>query len=268
MRSFNNLYILFIFSVIVVMGCTEESKDKDHNKTSKMEKEHKSMKVHWTYEGENGPNNWGKLHEKFEPCAKGKSQSPIDLVNHKEGNELTDLKMSYKPIKMNIVNNGHTIQVNYDKGSTLTLNDKKYQLLQFHFHSHSEHTVEGKYYDLEMHLVHKDDSNNLAVVGVLFKKGSENHFLKKIWNQMPNEVNKVVNSDEELTLIEGLPKNQSYYHYSGSLTTPPCSEGVSWNVLTTPLELSESQIKQFVDIVKENNRPVQPHNNRVLQIKQ
>jgi carbonic anhydrase len=169
----------------------------------------------------------------------------------------------YKPSPLKIVNNGHTIQVNYAPGSYAELGGKRYELAQFHFHSPSEHTVAGKHSEMEVHLVHRDSEGGLAVVGVLLRKGHEIAGLQGVWDHLPQ--------NEEETTVEGasvdasslLPRHSEFYNYSGSLTTPPCSEGVAWYVMVEPVEVSVEQIGAFQAIVSANARPVQPLNGRV-----
>ncbi len=174
-------------------------------------------------------------------------------------------KFVYNATPLSIVNNGHTIQVNYSGDSFIKMGSKTFNLLQFHFHSPSENTVDGKPYKMEAHLVHKDANGQLAVVGVFIKEGKENHFIKTLWNNLPSEINKenFVNS-VSINANDLLPSDGSYYHLSGSLTTPPCSENVNWNVLRTPIEVSAEQVKKFVSLIGHNARPTQPLNRRAI----
>ncbi|MDH4229124.1 MAG: carbonic anhydrase family protein [Nitrospirota bacterium] len=219
-------------------------------------------KPHWGYIGEAGPANWGDLSGDYHACKAGQSQSPIDIGNapHQDAKPLA---ISYKPTRMRVVNNGHTIQANYDAGSTLTLDGKQFNLLQFHFHSPSEHTREKSAFPMEVHLVHKAEDGTLAVVGVFIKQGKENPFLAAIWKNMPTEVDHE-QGEGNLNVADFLPSNKAFWNYSGSLTTPPCSEGVNWFVMDQPVEASEAQIKKFLGLVHENARPVQPLHDRKL----
>lgn len=220
--------------------------------------------VKWGYEGSIGPNYWGDLSPKFIMCKIGKNQSPIDI------NSKDTVKACLKPIKFHyiadakyVLNNGHTIKVVTAGESYIVVDGKKFYLKQFHFHAPSEHTVSGKYYPFEAHFVHIDKEGNIAVIGVLFKVGKENPELAKIWKDMPKRVGEknVLTSKVNPYLL--LPKNKDYYRYSGSLTTPPCSEGVRWFVFKEPVELSKEQLKKFKEIMGfPNNRPVQPINAR------
>ncbi len=218
---------------------------------------------HWDYStGHGGPENWGKLSAEFATCSTGQAQSPIDIT--KASGERSGIETLYQPTVVDVVNNGHTIQLNYAPGSKLQSAGQDYQLLQLHFHSSSEHTVQGKSYPLEMHLVHKAADGTLAVVGVMFEPGAANGELAKIWNHMPVKAGEVVILTDMVDAGKLLPENRDFVGYDGSLTTPPCSEGVKWHVLTTPLSLSPEQIAQFRAVIQDNNRPIQPLNGRKL----
>jgi len=219
----------------------------------------------WTYEGATGPQHWGDLDPKFAVCSKGRAQSPIDIAAP-QGVNLTDLTFNYSPTTLNVINTGETIRINYDAGSSIVYNEITYNLVQFHFHHPSEHTINGKAFDLELHLVHQDSAGNLAVVGVLITKGkADNPAYASIFDNLPAQAGtKAVPT--KLNVDDLLPKDRRYYTYLGSLTTPPCTQGVRWLLLTTPIELSQKQIDTFSTIFHLNARPVQPLNNRdVLQ---
>lgn len=227
---------------------------------------------HWTYEGEKGPRFWGKLDPLFSVCDKGRNQSPID-IGTTVPTSLPKLRADFSPAKLQIVhhehiadeiNNGHTIQINYTEGDTLTIGNTNYELIQFHFHSPSEHTVHGKHYPMEMHFVHKSPSGALAVVGVFIEQGAHNKAFDPIWENLPKQ--KGVESHFEHVHVDVdnlLPHNQQSYRYDGSLTTPPCSEVVQWIVMKSPIQLSKEQIRTFNAIIHGNNRPVQPIHHRV-----
>lgn len=219
-------------------------------------------KPHWGYSGHAGPEHWGELEESYHQCAMGKTQSPINITGgpHRDTQAVAQ---RYGSAPLKIVNNGHTIQVNYAGGSAMTVDGKEYDLVQFHFHSPSEHTQEGSPYPMEGHLVHKAQDGSLAVVGVFMKEGRENPFIQQIWAHLPHEVNHEVSVEgASLNVADFLPANKAFFNYSGSLTTPPCSEGVNWLVMDQPVEVSAAQVKQFLDLVHENARPVQPLNGR------
>jgi len=216
---------------------------------------------HWSYEGEAGPEHWGQVSPDFEACSKGKSQSPIDIAGPVKAG-LETVSFDYKQSKLNAVNNGHTVQVNYDKGSSIKINGVNYDLVQFHFHDPSEHTVNGKSYVMEIHLVHRNANGELAVVSVLIENGAENPAFKALWANLPSGAGEKKDLAETINAADFLPSARTFYHYAGSLTTPPCSEGVSWFVIEKPIQMSEAQIARFREIIKGNNRPVQPLNGR------
>jgi carbonic anhydrase len=222
--------------------------------------------AHWSYEEAEGPAKWATLSPKWAICGEGRSQSPIDIDKASKV-DLPRLKAEFKPASLKIIhhdhvadvlNNGHTVQVNYTEGDTLKVGDEPFQLLQYHFHSPSEHTVGGKHYPMEMHMVHKSPDGKLAVVGVLIAEGRHNAAFDPIWSHLPKSKGKENHlEDVKVDVNRLLPDRTTSYRYDGSLTTPPCSEGVKWIILTTPIQLSAKQIAAFRDIVKDNNRPVQ-----------
>lgn len=228
-----------------------------------------AQKVEWGYETENGPDVWGQLSPEYSLCAVGMHQSPIDLVNPTPA-ELPAIAFNYQPTPLDIRHTGHTIEVAFPGGGTgswIEVDGTPYHLLQFHFHTPSEHTLAGELFDMEMHLVHKSDDGTLAVIGVLIEKGRENAAFNPIWAHLPTAQGEAKQVESVTFNVEDLlPSARQTYRYEGSLTTPPCSEGVNWFVLTTPIEMSEAQISAFAAIIHRNNRPVQPLNGRELLI--
>lgn len=218
---------------------------------------------HWRYEGAEGPAQWGDLSEEFATCATGHQQSPIDLANE-VAVDLPDLTFHYQPSAINIVNNGHTIQVNYDTGSTIEVDDVVYTLQQFHFHAHSEHTIRGESFPLEIHLVHQNEDGQLAVVGLMAEAGATDDPLNVVWANLPMEAHQSVHVDGQINAADLLPIDHTYYGYAGSLTTPPCSEGVKWHILTTPIQFSTTQLDTMAALLQDNFRPVQPLNERAV----
>jgi len=218
---------------------------------------------HWTYGGESGAPHWGELAPEWATCKTGVSQSPIDIVSKsaEADAKLPKLAFEYGKLPLSILNNGHTVQVPNSTKAEIKVGDHAYQLAQFHMHSPSEHLVDGKPLDLELHLVHKDASGALTVVGLLFKKGKENEALKSVFANAPAEVTTEAKPVEkaELDLTKLLPKKHNFYNYSGSLTTPPCTEGVNWIVMETVGEVSEAQIAKFREVTHGDTiRPAQP----------
>ena len=222
--------------------------------------------AHWGYTGEGGPEHWGEIDPQFEKCKTGKSQSPIDITPGKQ-EKLGPIQFDYKAAPIAIINNGHTIQVNVPKGSSITVGGKKYELLQFHFHSPSEHKMSGKSGDMEVHLVHKSQEGELAVVGVFMNTGKENTLVKTVWENLPAEVGKE-KAVGEVTLnpADFLPAKKTYSNYPGSLTTPPCSEGVNWMVMKNTIEVSKTQVEKFTSIFPMTARPVQPLHERSIKV--
>jgi carbonic anhydrase len=218
--------------------------------------------AHWTYEGEEGPEHWGELDPTYEMCSAGKEQSPIDVVEPTDG-DLADIAVSYQPISpMRIVNNGHTIQVNVDPGSSITLDGVQYELAQFHFHTPSEHLIAGQPQEMELHLVHKSAEGQLAVVGIMLNEGQANTALAPVFDNMPATAGAEQSVTAMLDPTTFFPAATSTYRYMGSLTTPPCTEGIHWNLLTQPVDISAEQIEAFKALFAMNARPPQGLNER------
>lgn len=221
-------------------------------------------KPHWSYEGKEGPESWGKLTPDFATCDVGRNQSPINIEETIHA-ALKPFKNIQKFPAKDIFNNGHTVQINFKEGNMLVLDSAPYQMKQAHFHAPSENTIHGKSFPLEAHFVHADAKGNFTVIGVMFTEGKANPGLAKLWEQIPNEVGEPVALKNRVLPSELIPENRSYYRFSGSLTTPPCSEGVRWLMMKTPLTASKEQIEAFKHAVHhDNNRPVQPLNGRVV----
>ncbi len=220
--------------------------------------------VHWGYEGEYGPEHWGDIKSDYSKCKGGQQQSPVGIAITEKA-ELDKINIHYYNTPLRIINNGHTIQVNYAKGSTIAIGNKNYELLQFHFHSPSEHKLNGNTYDMELHLVHKDEHGKLAVIGILMQEGKSNDFIKTLWNNLPAEAGKERSVTEvKINACQVIPQNMAYYTYSGSLTVPPCNEIVTWYVLKTPIEVSKAQIEKFTSLIKKSARPIKPLYGRVV----
>jgi carbonic anhydrase len=222
--------------------------------------------AHWSYQGDDGPEHWGELSEKYKLCREGMNQSPVNLVADFNV-DLPELVFEYHGTPVNETNNGHTIMLKVTPGNYLEVPEKnqRYQLLQGHFHSPSEHTIDGQHFAMEIHLVHSNEEGQLAVVGVMVEEGEENAMLNRIWSFMPEQVGESIQSS--LTVFEAgvLPPTRNYFSYAGSLTTPPCSEGISWVVLREPLTASVEQIDRFKErLGPSTNRPVQPQNARLI----
>ena len=220
---------------------------------------------HWGYQGHGGPSEWASMNPEFGTCKLGKLQSPIDIRGAKAA-DLPPIKFDYKPSPLKIIDNGHTIQVNYAPGSWIDVGGARYELLQFHFHRPSEEKIDGKAHAMVAHLVHKNSEGKLAVVAVLLDKGGASELIDSLWKNLPKEKEKESVADNvTIDAAKLLPANQGYYTFKGSLTTPPCSEDVTWLVLKSPLKIADSQIATFARIYPLNARPVQPLNGRIIQ---
>ncbi|MCB1169055.1 MAG: carbonic anhydrase family protein [Leptospiraceae bacterium] len=220
---------------------------------------------HWTYEGQTGPEKWGELSEDFEACKLGKNQSPIDIKDASAA-DLPELKLQYKDAGFEVVNNGHTIQVNLKDAGKLVIGEDSYSLLQFHFHHPSEEAVNGERFPLVAHFVHKSDSGELAVIGLLFKEGAANESLSGVWSLMPAAADETNPGEGALNPTSVIKDASAYYTFKGSLTTPPCSEGVRWIVLKNPATISAEQVEAFKKLYPMNARPIQPLNDREIQV--
>ncbi|WP_368540623.1 carbonic anhydrase [Enterobacter soli] len=221
---------------------------------------------HWSYEGEGAPENWGKLDDTFKTCQTGMNQSPINIDATLKAH-LAPLKTHYTDGPVTLTNNGHTIQAGEkpDTRDSITLDNQTWTLQQFHFHAPSENTIHGKKAAMEMHLVHKNAQGELTVVAVMFNKGAANPELEALWSTMPVQTEQSATLTTHLNLNALLPKDKTYWRFSGSLTTPPCSEGVTWIVLKHPLTLSTAQLEKFTHTMHhDNNRPVQSLHGRVV----
>ena len=217
---------------------------------------------HWSYEGAEGPEHWAGLSEDFKVCGAGAEQSPIDLTEPTPG-VLGDVAVDWQTSKLHVVNNGHTIQANMDAGSRVLIRGKRFDLKQFHFHHPSEHLLGGNAQPMEIHFVHAAEDGALAVLGVFMVEGEENETIGRVWKAMPQQKGETETDD---TVVPGhlLPAGRSFYRYAGSLTTPPCTEVVTWTVYADPIEASAAQIATFAALYPNNARPAQPLNRRFL----
>ena len=217
--------------------------------------------AHWSYQGPAGPQTWGGLKPEFTLCGSGQRQSPIDI----RGGLAVDLdpvKFNYQATPFGVIDNGHTVQANVAQGNHIELGGKRFELVQFHFHRPSEERIDGRQFEMSLHLVHKDDQGRLAVVAVLMDKGLPQPAVQKVWNSLPLEKGEELASRTPLELAELLPTDRRYFTYMGSLTTPPCSEGVQWVVMRQPVSMSAEQIELFTRMYPMNARPVQQASGR------
>jgi carbonic anhydrase len=218
----------------------------------------------WDYGEALGPNHWGELKPEFAPCKNGHHQSPIDIRNPQKAN-LPPIQFDYNPSPLHIIDNGHTVMINYAPGSFISVGGKKYALKQFHFHRPSEEKINGEGYEMVVHLVHEDQDGKLAVIAVLLQKGEDNPLIRELWNDLPKQKEKEQSLDGVQIDVAGLlPADRGYYTFPGSLTTPPCTENVMWFVLKHPVAVSAAEIEQFSKLYRHNARPTQPLYERVV----
>jgi len=254
-------YTTFIAGMLLLTSISSASTKQ--STTAHLKHTEHAHKAHWDYEGEGAPENWAKIDKKFFMCREGKNQSPINLSGMLEA-ELPPIQFDYHLVSTEMLDNGHTEQVNLKKGSSITIDNTTFELKQFHFHTPSENNINGHSFPLEAHFVHASKDGELAVIAVMFKEGQANQALNELWAQMPkhNGEHKVIHAKHLDALI---PTDRDYYRFNGSLTTPPCTEGVRWFVMKHPVTISKEQIKQFENVMHmHNNRPLQPINARAI----
>jgi carbonic anhydrase len=230
--------------------------------------------IQWGYGADDGPAAWSKLSAEYVLCAAGEAQSPIELRTGEASEPTEAVNFDYQPSSLKIarntyvaeaLNNGHTIQIDVDEDSDLAIGKSRYRLLQYHFHAPSEHTVEGKRFPMEMHLVHRGPTGDIAVVGILIGEGKTNPSFERIWRHLPAEPGtRLHHENVEVDVKQVLPKDHHWYRYEGSLTTPPCTEEVSWFVAAKPIEFSKEQIAAFTSLYSGNARPLQAQHERVI----
>ena len=220
-----------------------------------------SEPAHWEYAGATGPAHWAELSPNYHACA-GANQSPIDLAGMVDA-DLPAIRFGYSATGTEVVNNGHTIQVAFASGSSIDLDGRTFALQQFHFHAPSENLIASESFPMEVHLVHADSDGKLAVIAVMFRLGEANAALAEAWAKMPEAPGRST-LQTAISAADILPAERGYYRFNGSLTTPPCSEGVRWLVMKEPVSFSAAQLQRFTGIIAPNNRPIQPLNARVV----
>ncbi|MCB1955416.1 MAG: carbonic anhydrase family protein [Rhodocyclaceae bacterium] len=221
--------------------------------------------IHWDYSGVGGPDNWGKLKPEFATCENGNRQSPID-INDGIRVDLEPIEFNYLPSYFRIVDNGHTVQVNVGTGSTIRVMGRVYDLIQFHFHRPSEFRIGGRGYDMEVHLVHQDLDGRLAVVSVMLERGTAHPIVQTLWNNLPLEQRASYAPEIAIDPNDLLPVDRRYATFMGSLTTPPCTEGVMWMVMRQPVQVSVDQISIFSRLHPMNARPLQDMAGRLIKM--
>ena len=243
---------------------TQPAKDasSEHHYFHKTEQPHKAE---WGYSGDTGPNHWGDLSPDYVLAKTGKKQSPIDLTGSTAGDSMS-LRFDYHASQIDLVYNGHTIEEIENQKSLLLFGEQEFVLEQFHFHSPSEHTVDGKHFAMEMHLVHKSSDDTVAVVAVFIEEGEDNAAFDAVWDYLPTEANRERTQSTTVDAGALLPQSRQHFVYTGSFTTPPCTEDVQWIVMKNAVALSKEQIARFRAIIDHNNRPVQPLNGRTISL--
>ena len=265
-------YILASLSLLALGACAES----DYANTEESEEvTHEALDVHLGYDGDEGPGHWADLSDEFSLCRSGTEQSPIDLTDavivdqhswtERIGeNMLTD---GQRATVMDLIDNGHTIQITNDVPLVATVDGTEYELVQYHFHAPSEHTIDGRHFPLEVHLVHKSMDGDLAVVGALFTEGEHDQLWDAVLSALPDGPGDDRHLENlNLDTTELRPAPTTYYRYMGSLTTPPCSENVRWIVSAEVREISPEQMATIVSRLHDNNRPVQALNARTLRL--
>jgi carbonic anhydrase len=220
-----------------------------------------AQEVEWSYQGQTGPEHWATLSPAFATCGSGQRQSPIDIrgvVRRGAGR----IRTHYRRTAVELENTGHTIDVEPERRQTLKLGGRRYRLLQLHFHSPSEHTLRGKRFALEIHFVHQADDGSRAVLGVLVRRGRRNRTFGRLLDAFPRGVDERAQLEGPINLRRLLPGSRQAFRYSGSLTTPPCTEGIRWLVLRRAIKFSAGQVAAYRELFFPTNRPVQPRNGR------
>jgi carbonic anhydrase len=217
----------------------------------------------WAYGGAAGPEHWGDLKPEFAACSSGSRQSPIDIRSGIRVDQ-EPIVFDYRASVFRVIDNGHTIEVRVGGGNSIEVQGRRFDLLQFHFHRPSEERIDGRQFDMVVHLVHRDPEGRLAVLAVLLDRGSAHPLVQSVWNHLPLEKNVEVAASPLLDLSHLLPADRRYFAYMGSLTTPPCTEGVLWLVMQQPVPIAVEQVNVFSRLYPMNARPVQPAAGRLI----
>ncbi|MGK5051034.1 carbonic anhydrase [Janthinobacterium sp. RB2P8] len=219
--------------------------------------------THWSYEGDSGPAHWSKINVDWAKCGNGSRQSPIDIRDGMKV-ELEQISFDYHPSSFNVLDNGHTVQVGVSGGNYITVQNRMFELQQFHFHRPSEERINGKAFEMVVHLVHRDAEGRQAVLALLLERGAPQATIQTVWNNLPLEKFETMQPTILLDPSEMLPARRDYYTYMGSMTEPPCSEGVLWLVMKQPVQASPAQMALFSRLYPLNARPIQPGNGRII----
>ncbi|MBE5107910.1 carbonic anhydrase family protein [Bacillus thuringiensis] len=250
--------LIFTISAMLI-GCNTAKQEAPKKQSTE-------KNTQWSYEGTTGPEHWGELKPEYKMCLNGQEQSPINIKSEQitiKNDHDNRLQINYQPIAFSIKNNGHSIEGKANSSNDyLMLGENRYTLKQFHFHTPSEHQFDGKHADMELHLVHQNDQGQLAVIGIMINEGQKNEVFTEMWENLPSSKNTKVDVQHTIDIKQLLPSEQASFRYMGSLTTPPCTEGVQWIVMKQKIEMSKEQIEAFHTLFQKNNRPVQPINGR------
>ena len=255
----NNTIITLTITLLLLFSCKTQQ-------VSHTNKNHKKQHTHWSYTGENNPSNWSHIKEEYITCS-GTSQSPINIESSQTTTPIVKntLNVNYHESKIDIVNNGHTEEFVISKGNTIIFNGKEYELKQFHMHTVSEHTINGKHFPLEIHFVNKANDGTYAVISLLVEEGKESTFLNTYISHFPKEEGEYTERGS-LKVINILPNTTHYYHYKGSFTTSPCTEAVEWILLKEHPTASKKQLERLHQLMHDNYRPLQAVNNRKIEV--
>ena len=262
-----------VFLTSTLAACSQPDKETNEPEEAtvtetKKQEEQEQQTAYWSYTGQEGPESWGHLDESYAACVDGSEQSPINIEASqvKAEGAAEDVETHYEPTTFSVMNNGHTIQANtVSENNRMIFGGAEYRLVQFHFHTPSEHQFNGQPYEMELHLVHQNEEGRLAVLGLMIQEGKQNEEMQAVWDMLPKEkTEQDLPIGEQIDLGALLPEEDAFFHYDGSLTTPPCTEDVEWVVFEQPIEMSKEQIEAFQQIFPENHRPVQPLNEREI----
>lgn len=260
----SSLLSIFIL-VLFIQSCKQQKNVEGSDKGSAYSKTMDSVELHWNYEGETGPENWARIEE-FSVCD-GMAQSPINIVNYEKSNTREEMRIFYADSTHihNVINNGHTIQYNFEAGDYIEVDGKRFNLKQFHFHEPAEHLIEGIRYPMVIHLVHQNTNGNYAVLAVMAREEKSSEPFDFLERYLPIKHGDTILVDLAFDMNLNLPATKAYFSYTGSLTTPPCTENVKWFIFKEPITVSLEQVEALKKLMPLNNyRNEQPRNNRVI----
>ncbi|MDN3723559.1 carbonic anhydrase family protein [Aequorivita sp. SDUM287046] len=260
--------LAILFAMVFIVSCKDEKKTENEGETTEVVVEETTEKPkHWGYDGESSPEHWAEI-EKESTCG-GSHQSPIDIVtanvvSQASGLKASDIHYDASTLIHDVTNNGHSIQYNFEaKDNYVDFKGKRYDLVQFHFHAASEHSINGMHYPLVVHLVHVSSDKEYVVLAIMVEEGKESKTFDFIETYLPVQAGETKTIGQPHSFSKYILGNFEHYYYKGSLTTPPCTEGVNWFIFTEPLSISAAQAKAIADLMpRYNYRPTQPLNDR------